>query len=564
MLSGTDPSLAQPPATPQYGELFLDSIYPAGGQRGQSVTVEITGPANNSQSTPLAGLSGARGLVIDGPAGITVREVKNLSAQRVQAVLDIAADAAPGRSMIRVHSDRSGLSSGIWFVVGSLPETAEVEPNPSRERSQLVESPAVVNGRIQEPLDIDCFRFHAQQGESIVAAINAHGIDRISRGRKTYGYLDFSLEVLGPDGAVVAEAQDTFGLDPVVNFTAPTTGEYTAKVFLVGYLGCPEAVYRLTLGSVAYPTAVFPPGGKRGAATSLLVTGPNVPAGTTIPFTAPSDMQPMTWFVPPDMHHEVPYVLGDRDESREQEPNGEAAQANELKLGTTVNGLFDQPGDVDQFQLMLGKKQRVRLDLVAQRFLREGVDTLLEVYDAEGTLLATNDDVSLTDVEVQHDFEPFDSGLTFDSTKAGRYLVKVSEQTGAAGHRAAYRLTSFEPQPEFALQHWPDAVPIWGPGSTAAFIVTVDRQAVVGQKDITLTVEDLPPGWKGSTSVSLGVLPGVARNHGRRVLMTITAPRDVPVGTIATFRVVGRVEVSGKVIERVAQPVTTYITTDRA
>ena len=174
-----------------------------------------------------------------------------------------------------------------------------------------------------------------------------------------------------------------------------------------------------------------------------------------------------------------------------------------------------------------------------------------------------NDDLALTDVEILHDFEPFDSGLTFDPPAAGDYFVRLVEQSGAAGPRAVYRLTAFLPEADFALHQWPDAVPIWGPGSTAAFVVTVDRLAVVGTQDIELTIEGLPEGWQGSTSWSLGTRPGVANNYGRRVFLTITAPADAPIGSIAPFRVVGRVQVSGQTIERIAQPITTYIPTDR-
>ena len=96
------------------------------------------------------------------------------------------------------------------------------------------------------------------------------------------GFIDASLELVGPDGAVVADAQDTIGLDPVVHYTIPQDGEYTARVFLVGYLGGPEAVYRLTLGDVPYPTALFPPGGQRGGTVELSAFGPNVPPGAHV------------------------------------------------------------------------------------------------------------------------------------------------------------------------------------------------------------------------------------------------------------------------------------------
>ncbi len=79
---------AEPPA-PDYEECRLEAIFPAGGQVGQMVAVEFFGIRG--------GLADAKGIVIDGPPGIAVRDVTNLKPNVVRATLDIAADAAPGR-----------------------------------------------------------------------------------------------------------------------------------------------------------------------------------------------------------------------------------------------------------------------------------------------------------------------------------------------------------------------------------------------------------------------------------------------------------------------------------
>lgn len=70
--------------------------------------------------------------------------------------------------------------------------------------------------------------------------------------------IDAALEVLDADGRIVADAADVLGLDPLVETTIPADGVYTAVVKLVNYQGYSTAVYRLTLGEVPYPTAVFP------------------------------------------------------------------------------------------------------------------------------------------------------------------------------------------------------------------------------------------------------------------------------------------------------------------
>ena len=107
-------------------------------------------------------------------------------------------------------------------------------------------------------------------------------------------------------------------------------------------------------------------------------------------------------------------------------------------------------------------KEKLLLDVLAQRHLRSPVDTLLEVYDAEGKLLTENDDSELLLSEVNHEFVPFDSQLSFQARQTGPHFVKLSEQSGAGGPRAVYRLNIRADKPDFALYQWPDAVPVWG------------------------------------------------------------------------------------------------------
>ena len=56
------PAFAAEVPVPEYEELLLEGIYPAGGQRGTSVTVEIWGPKSDRKGKGLGGLAGARSL----------------------------------------------------------------------------------------------------------------------------------------------------------------------------------------------------------------------------------------------------------------------------------------------------------------------------------------------------------------------------------------------------------------------------------------------------------------------------------------------------------------------
>lgn len=542
---------------PDYYETYLTSIFPAGGQRGTTVNVEIRGWEKSYKGRDLKGLRGAKGLIIDGPPGITVGKVENKSDNLVLAELKIAADAAPGRRMVRVLNEQTGLTNFYYFNVGTLPEVVEQEKNDTPARAQTVKLPAVVNGRIAQVLDIDCFKFQAAKGTKLTAAVIAHGID--SRSMLPRGFVDSALEVLDSEGRVIGDAADTLGLDPLVNVVIPADGEYTAQVKLVNFRGFPDAVYRLTLGEVPFPTSIMPVAVERGKPTTLSLTGPSVPTGATTVFTAPADVpMPAMHVNPTDIGtHDVPVLVTDMPETVEQEPNDDRKTATPIAAQSGVSGRFAKAGDADWYRLSLKKGDSLRCEIHAQRHLRSSVDTQLSIFDANGTEpIQSNDDLASTDVEMVHDFETFDSAANLDVKADGDYYVSVTEQSGAFGERAVYHLSVVRRKVDIRLHAWPDAVPIWGPGSTAALVTTIERSGAPSA--VELSVEGLPSGWVGHASFAEG-----GTTPRNRAFVTITAPTAAKVVDVAEFQVVGRVKKGDAEIVRTAQPLTAYIPNDR-
>ena len=452
---------------------------------------------------------------------------------------------------------------------GSLPEHIETEPNNTLDAGETVKTPVVVNGRINPKADMDCFGFEAKKGENLVVAIEAHGIDVHGQG-SNYGIADFTLELLDSKGRVVAESLDRLGYDPLIEFNLPADGTYTARVKLVAYGGFPEAVYRLTIGQVPYITSVFPPGLTRGSTETIQLRGPNVPPNATARLSSdPNGTFPITFAGPlpaATSGRDLPVIEGKFPQSNEREPNNETKTATGLKLNSTVNAWFESADDVDWYRIRFENKDPVLLQIFAHRFVRSPVDTQLQVYDSAGKLLIENDDDGSTDPGYvsYHDFRTTDSCVSFRPPAAGEYFVRVSDNKGTFGDRAVYRLT-MKPNagvPDFRLRHYPDGVPIWGPGSTAGVLVRMDWLSYPNF-DIELSVEGLPDGWKGSTSKALGLTKERPQNrYNRLVYLTITAPSDAVVGTTVPFRIVGRTSHEGKTIERVSYPLSLFYTSD--
>lgn len=608
---------AQPQA-PKYEECRLDSIYPAGGRAGTAVEVEFRGVQG--------GLQNPRTIVIDGPRGIGVKELKSVAPNVVRATLDIAADAPPGRRWLRVATERSGLTNFAAFQVGRLPERLEKEPNNERAAAERIETPLVVNGAITPKADADWYSFAARRGQRIVVAIAAHSLDIHGQGG-TFGIADFNLELVDAQGRTLASAEDSLGLDPLIEWQAPDDGDYFVRVGLLNHSGFPEAVYRLTIGEVPYVTGVFPPGVQRGQSVEVELLGPNIAPGVRRRIAPPADgafpmihvgevvnygvandddlsqrnslgngqgVQPLggaaaTNSVTPanaslakiTIVGDVSAAIGDWPERVEREAIGADVQspAEPTGAGTTndsrdtaepvdwpatVNGRFQRAGDEDWFRVTLAEKQRVWIETIAHRFVRSPVDTSLQVFDSQGALVAENDDDATIDpgYESIHDFKTTDSRILLTAPKSGDYWIRVGEQSGNHGPRAVYRLSVYEAVPDFQLRHFPDAVPIWGPGSTAAVLVKIDRLAGCND-EIELTVEGLDPKWRSSKTMSLGTTPERPLNqYQSKMFLTITAPDDAPLGSTAEFRIVGRMKRDGKTIERRSWPITLFYTSD--
>lgn len=539
-----------------YPQPWFLSIHPAGGQQGTSVNVTMYGYAM---------IAGEARLVVDGPPGVTAREVQNVRGIENTAVIDIAPDAPLGVRTLRLLHPTYGLSSPRYFYVGGLPEVVEeANKTVSPGDAQPVALPTIVNGRIDELLDVDYYSFEAKAGQQIVAAILAHRMDAFTDYLK--GFLDTNLELIDSTGRTLAADEDTLGLDPLLHVKIPADGTYTLIVRSMGFKGSRFAGYRLTLGEVPYPTAVFPAGGKRGESFEVEVSGPNVPAGTrqrvTISDEGVIPTQMVTFDISTATGRTLPIARGSLTEVLEAEPNSEQAQAQVVTAPVTVNGRFLEAEDTaDWYQVKLEKGQGLEIEVQAQRHVESPVDTEIHVFDAAGKMVAQNDDGTPFGPNVQcaHDFDSSDSFLLVPATDAGEYWVRVRNVAGTVGPRSIYRLHLRPLQPELMIYQWPAEMPIWGPGSTATFVVECLKWGGI-DSDVEFSVEDLPAGWKGS----VGVWPKEyypsynSANAAVKVIVSITASADAKVGDRTPFRVFGTAQSAGQTIRREARYLALY------
>ena len=209
----------------------VTSLSPAGGERGTTVVVVATGafekwPVRVWSSSP----------------GIAVEPEK----EKGKFAVTIGKDVPLGAAWLRFHDD-TGASQLRPFIVGGLPEVAEVEPNDDAKSAASIALPGVVNGALAKTGDVDCFRVKLAKGQTLVASLEAH--------RTLRSPMDAVLQLLSEAGAVLGQNHDARGLDPELAFTSPADGHYTVRLFAfpsqpdssIRHFGSPACIYRLTL-----------------------------------------------------------------------------------------------------------------------------------------------------------------------------------------------------------------------------------------------------------------------------------------------------------------------------
>ncbi len=433
--------------------------FPMGVQRGATVEVTLGG---NFPKWPA-------GVWVDRPGlSITAGEKGKLS-------VAATADAAPGVYWLRIHDDAAAAAPQP-FVVGTLPEINETEPNNSPEQAPTVDAAIVINGRLSPGGDVDHVAVNLSQGQTLVASLVAH---------ETLGsQFDGVMQIVAPAGNVVAYNHDHGGLDPQIAFVAPADGKYLVRVFgfpsapnsTIGFAGNDAYVYRLTLttgGFVDYP---WPLAVARGSDAQVEVCGWNLPESVKSLAVRGDGEAATLW--DPQLANTTVVAIEPHATAVEIEPNDQQApQAIELPL--TISGRLESPGDVDAFAFAATKGQAISFEL-AGRSLGYPIDGVLEVFDEAGKSLARVDDVGASR----------DPVLAFAPPADGTFRVVVSDLNGQGSDRHVYRLRATLPQPEFTLSTDFHAVELVA-GKPAEIAVAVERRNGFAEP-IALSVTGLP------------------------------------------------------------------------
>jgi len=456
--------------------------------------------------------------------------------------IKIDKDAKPGERELRLITP-AGMSNPIWFMIGQLPETREIEPNDRTVNSTVRdELPMVLNGQIM-PGDVDRFAIYARKGQHLVMTVSARELipylaDAVP------GWFQAVLALYDSSGKEVAYAGEFgFHQDPVLYYEVPRDGEYVIEIRDAIYRGREDFVYRITVGELPFVTNIFPLGGRAGTQVAVDLKGWNLPIESLKLdnyYDRGRPIRPISVRSQDMVSNRVPFAVDMQPETMDQEPNNTPETAQAVTLPLIVNGRSDPPDDCDVFRFEGRAKEKLVAEVVARR-LGSPLDSLLKLTDADGKQVAVNDDYEdkASAMATHH----ADSRIGVTLPKTGTYYLRLYDAQRKGGPDFAYRLHIRPPRPDFELRVVPSSV-IARPGTSVPIAVYVVRKDGFAE-DVFLELEKPPAGFKlDSAWVPAGQ---------DKIRMTLTAPPK-PLSEPISLEMQGRATVRGTRIVRPAVP----------
>lgn len=468
-------------------------------------------------------------------------------AESVTLEITVAPDAPLGAREIRLQTP-AGLSNPLIFQVGSLPEAASpvvtatsaatprrTPPTATRRGPPLeVALPTVVNGQIL-PGEIDTVRFTARRGQQLTCAVSARTLipylaDAVP------GWFQAAIHLRDATGRELAFNDDfQFRPDPVLGYEIPADGTYELEIHDAIYRGREDFVYRLALGELPFVRSVFPLGATPDQPARVTLTGWNLPARELLVDTRARPSGTMSLTVHRDVHtsNAVRFAIGNLPELTESPTPAPLA----LPFPALVNGRIEQPGERDTFRFT-GRTGHALVAEVFARRLDSPLDSHLELHAPDGKLVAANDDWDdKAEGLLTHQA---DSRLAVTLPADGTYTLALTDTQHRGGPEFGYRLALQAPAPDFDLRVTPSAVNVPAGGSAAITVFALRRDGFDGEIQLALAAP------AAGLRLSGARIPRGAES----VQLTLTAPPNAAVATLAPLELLGQAVIAGATVTR--------------
>lgn len=390
-------AVAEPPS--------LDGFFPAGAQRGHETTIQAVGKFDDQ---PLS--------IWSATEGITGTAKKN---KRGEFVVTIDPDVAPGRHWIRLFNSE-GATRLRPFIVETVNEIREADAQANLELS----APSVVNGRLTKNDEVDTYRFHLEQDQTLAVTVTAN--------RYLGSPMDTVMQLVDLDNRVVVLQSDDAPLrDPRILYQAPRSGQFGIRLFAfpetpaqrIGFAGGKDFIYRLAVSTSGIVTSAWPLTARREQLASIAKIGLNC-ADTKADHAVRDEHVIVFQDGLPgwgEAHFSEHHCITEVHDSTRGAPL-------DCELPFSVSGHFVDGDRRDFYRFTAMKDKRLRLTVNARQ-LGSPVDPVLQIFDDAGNELAKKDDTKGRDCL-----------LDFKVPANGRYHAVVQDLYGNTGPWHRYNL----------------------------------------------------------------------------------------------------------------------------
>ncbi len=485
-------------ADPTVEKLAVKRIYPAGAAAGTTIVVK------------------AEGTFPRWPVRVwTDRPGTTWTPRGDKGSFDVAVaeSNSAGVHRLRIHDDREAAELR-HFVVGTVPEVLEVEPNDWPVEPQAVARlPITINGVLEKPGDVDGYAVQLDAGQTLVAAVDAHGGPAAP--------LDAVLEVVDEQGRYFARNLDACGLDPRIVFRPSRAGRYVVRVYgfpstpnqTIGYVGGIDQVYRLSLTIGGFVAATLPAAISRANTPAMTASGWNLPAGLPPVQLGGVLSDDQVWATFSGIVGTVPLPVVDAVRLPVVSPDGIGAP---VEPPLVASGLLTAPDQSLALEIVAKKSQPLLVAVEANAVGSEA-EAVLEIRDAEGRSLLTKSDR--------------DPAAVWTPPADARYRAAVRDRRGGSGPGHFWRVLLLAAAPEVVATCASDAIAGTVAG-TMELPITVERRR--GWKEaVEFRLVDPPPGLTAAPVIS-----AVEGESAKKCTLSLraTVPWSGPLA-VAAFRV---------------------------
>lgn len=440
------------------GPYHIERTFPRVGQRGSTVEVTIQGAVIEKPEEIMFYRPGIRAAgfekLSDLPRRIGLAHSAFINEQ-VQCRFEIAPDCPLGEHPFRIRF-KSEISSLGTFQVTPFPVIDQrkqpASANDTIEKALHVTPNVTIQGRLGQGSrgEVDLFRVPTKKGQRLSVEVDSARITHTHYGDSEF---DLAVRVLDETGRELAANDDNpFHLqDPVVSLKLPHDGPVYVEVKRSVFTPR-DTLYCLHIGTNRRPLIAYPSGGQAGSKQAVTMIGD--PLGDfqeTIEVPSPAGSFEYFGDAPsPVALRSSPYpnVL----------ENADASVTRVEKLPAALNGIIDQPGDVDTFRFSAKQGDRLRIRVFAAS-LGSPIDAKIHIRAIDssgepGAVELSHDDSPVKD----HDIfgtsfrgggglkEAIDPSVIWEAKADGDYLLEVTDPSGAGGATGVYRI-EIEPPP---------------------------------------------------------------------------------------------------------------------